>query len=76
MEGLRPTGHACRVEGALWLEVEVHGMRGWVNHRYARPAAAFHEYVARAVFASGGFRLEKLEEREICTKASVDGYCL
>jgi hypothetical protein len=39
--GLRPTGQACRVDGALWLEVTASERSGWVNSRYARPAAAF-----------------------------------
>jgi hypothetical protein len=40
-EGLRPTGQACRVDRALWLEVETGQQRGWVNQRFAQPTAAF-----------------------------------
>ena len=40
-EGLRPTGHACRVDNALWVEVESSLGRGWVNQYYAQPSSSF-----------------------------------
>ncbi len=40
-EGLRPTGRACRVNDALWVEVQTTASQGWVNQRYAQPASAF-----------------------------------
>lgn len=37
--GLRWTGSACNVRGALWFELEWGGLRGWVNGLYAQPTA-------------------------------------
>ena len=37
--GMRWTGNACNVRGALWFEVEWSGLRGWVNGFYAQPTS-------------------------------------
>ncbi len=57
---LHPTGRACSVKGELWLEVDAPAGRGWVNERFARPAAAF-----RTVSADGERALDALHAREL-----------
>ena len=53
--GLRPTGFACHVNGALWLEVETGRARGWVNERFAKPTSVF-----QALDNLGGTPLDQL----------------
>jgi hypothetical protein len=55
--GLIATGHACRTDGAVWLEVSTSGKRGWVSSSYAQHAAAL-----RVVEAVGETRVGTLRD--------------
>lgn len=80
LEGLRPTGLACRVDGALWLQVEIDSLRGWVNGRHARPTAAFRALDAIDQTPRGRFVAPTLAElgerlRRAIEASAGDGAC-